>query len=78
LFTKKGDPRFCVAGIWRANKEVGEAFTLLTMESGPNIAPYHDCQLAILDRAAWLDPSVPAQSALKPLSAGSLLAEQVA
>ncbi len=42
LFTKKGEPWFCVAGIWRANKDVGEAFTMLTMEPGPDIAPYYD------------------------------------
>jgi putative SOS response-associated peptidase YedK len=61
LFTKKGEPWFCIASIWRANKDVGEAFTMLTMEPGLDIAPYHDRQIAILDRAdcaAWLDPSV--------------------
>ena len=50
LFTKKGEPWFCIAGIWRANKDVGEAFTMLTMEPGPDIAPYHDRQIVILDR----------------------------
>ena len=58
LFTKKDEPWFCIAGIWRANKDVGEAFTMLTMEPGPDIAPYHDRQIVILDRAdwaAWLD-----------------------
>ena len=80
LFTKTGEPWFCVAGIWRADKTVGEAFTMLTMPPGPDIAPYHDRQIAILDRAdwaAWLDPSVSAKAILKPLPAGSLVVEQV-
>jgi putative SOS response-associated peptidase YedK len=58
---------------------VGEAFTMLTMEPGPDIAPYHDRQIAILDRAdwaAWLNPSVPAKTILKPLPIGSLTVEQ--
>jgi putative SOS response-associated peptidase YedK len=38
LFTKRDQPIFCIAGIWR--KEVGEAFTMLTMEPGPDIARY--------------------------------------
>jgi putative SOS response-associated peptidase YedK len=80
LFIVKGEPWFCIAGIWRANKDVGEAFTMLTMEPGPDIAPYHDRQIVILARDAWadwLDPSVPAQSLIKPLPAGSLPVEQV-
>jgi putative SOS response-associated peptidase YedK len=80
LFTKHGEPWFCIAGIWRPSKDVGEAFTMLTMEPGPDIAPYHDRQVAILDRAdwgAWLDLSVPAKIILKPLPAGSLSVAQV-
>jgi putative SOS response-associated peptidase YedK len=80
LFTKTGEPWFCVAGIWRAYAQVGEAFTMLTMPHGPDIAPYHDRQIAILDRAdwsAWLDHSVSAKAILKPLSAGCLTVEQV-
>lgn len=45
LFTKKDEPIFCIAGIWRDTPEVGEAFTMLTMEPGPDIAPYHDRQI---------------------------------
>ena len=75
-----GEPWFCVAGIWRTDKDVGEAFTMLTMPPGLDIAPYHDRQIAILDRAdwaAWLDPSTSAKTILRPLSAGSLAVEQV-
>jgi putative SOS response-associated peptidase YedK len=80
LFTKRGEPFFCVAGIWRSDKDVGEAFTMLTMPPGPDSAPYHDRQIALLDRAdwaAWLDPSISSQAILKPLPAGSLAVEQV-
>ena len=80
LFTKRGQPIICIAGIWRATKDVGEAFTMLTMEPGPDIAPYHDRQIVILERDAWadwLDPSVPAQSLIRPLAAGTLQVEQV-
>ena len=80
LFTKTGEPWFCVAGIWRADKDVGEAFTMLTMPPGPDIAPYHDRQIAILNRAdwaTWLDASISAQAILKPLPTGSLAVEQV-
>lgn len=80
LFTKRDEPIFCIAGTWRETKDVGEAFTMLTMEPGPDIAPYHDRQIVILERDAWadwLDPSVPEQSLIKPLGPGSLLVEQV-
>ncbi|MGK9236405.1 SOS response-associated peptidase [Inquilinus limosus] len=80
LFTRAGESWFCIAGIWRTAPEVGEAFTMLTTAPGPDIAPYHDRQVAILDRAdwaAWLDPSVSAKTLLKPLPAGSLTVEQV-
>ena len=80
LFTKVGEPWFCIAGIWRSSPDVGEAFTMLTMEPGPDIQPYHDRQIALLDRkdwVDWLDPDVPAKSILKPLPAGSLSVVQV-
>jgi putative SOS response-associated peptidase YedK len=80
LFTVRGQPWFCIAGIWRMNEQVGEAFTMLTMAPGPDIAPYHDRQVAVLDRAQWadwLDASVPARSVLKPLPAGTLDVTQV-
>ncbi|BCH29862.1 hypothetical protein MesoLjLc_17920 [Mesorhizobium sp. L-8-10] len=79
-FTKTDEPIFAIAGIWRDTKEVGEAFTMLTMEPGPDIAPYHDRQIVILERGAWsdwLDSSVPTQSLITPLPAGSLQVEQV-
>ncbi|MGE0767953.1 MAG: SOS response-associated peptidase family protein [Hyphomicrobiaceae bacterium] len=80
LFTKRGEPIFAIAGIWRDTKEVGEAFTMLTMGPGPDITPYHDRQIIILDRADWvdwLDPSVSAADLIEPLPAGALMVEQV-
>lgn len=80
LFTKREEPIFCIAGIWRSHPEVGEAFTMLTMAPGPDIAPYHDRQTVILERGAWadwLDPSISAETLIRPLPAGTLLVEQV-
>ncbi|UCI05234.1 SOS response-associated peptidase [Mesorhizobium sp. B1-1-8] len=80
LFTRKNEQIFAIAGVWRETKDVGEAFTMLTMEPGPDIAPYHDRQIVILDRdtwAGWLDPSVPTQSLIRPLAAGTLQVEQI-
>jgi putative SOS response-associated peptidase YedK len=74
LFRKKDEPWFCIAGIWRTNKDVGEAFAMLTAELGPDIAPYHDRQIAILDRADWtdwLDPAVSAKTGKPQLPTGS-------
>jgi putative SOS response-associated peptidase YedK len=80
LFTKKDEPFFCIAGIWRTSAEVGEAFTMLTAEPGPDVAPYHSRQIIILDRAdwaSWLDPQVPARELLKPAPAGTFDVEKV-
>ncbi|ALC11327.1 SOS response-associated peptidase [Sphingopyxis sp. 113P3] len=79
LFTMKGRRWFCMAGIWRSYEE-GEAFTLLTMDSGPDIAPYHHRQIIPLapERwADWLDPAVPADDLLAWLPQGSLEVRQV-
>ena len=79
MFTKKDEPIFCIAGIWRSTPEVGEVFTMLTMVPGPDIAPYHDRQIVILERAAWAiaDPSVSAKSIIKALPPRTLQVEQV-
>ncbi len=75
LFTMKDHRWFCIAGIWRAHPEVGEAFTMLTMDAGEDIAPYHHRQIIPLGRdqwADWLDPTVPADKVLTYLPNGSL------
>ena len=80
LFTKRDEDWFCIAGIWRTSAEVGEAFTMLTVEPGPDVAPYHNRQIVVLDRAdwaSWLDPRVPARELLKPSPAGTFEVEKV-
>ncbi|WP_454887789.1 SOS response-associated peptidase [Sphingomonas oryzagri] len=80
LFTLKDHDWFCIAGIWRAHPEVGEAFTMLTLEPSQDIARYHKRQIVTLPRdrwAAWLDPSVPAEEVLQVPPEGSLAATQV-
>ena len=81
LFTKPDEDWFCIAGIWRTNPDVGEAWTMLTCEPGPDVAPYHNRQVVVLERSdwgRWLDPSVPAHALCRPLPAGTLRVEQVA
>lgn len=71
---------FCVAGIWRNDPKVGEAWTMLTTEPGPDIAPYHDRQIVILgpnDYGRWLDAAVPAGELCRPLPAGTLSVSRV-
>ena len=79
LFTMRDHRWFCMAGIWRESPE-GEAFTMLTMDAGPDVAPYHHRQIVPLRHdqwADWLDPSVPAKDVLRWLPAGSLTVTQV-
>ena len=74
LFTPAEGPFLGVAGFIRDDR-----FTLLTCAPGPDIAPYHDRQIAILPRehwGAWLDERSP-QPAIKPLAAGGLSVTQV-
>ena len=80
LFTLAGEPWFAIAGLWRTDPTVGEAYTMLTCPPGPDVAPYHNRQVAVLGPgqwARWLDPAVPAAELLRPLPAGSLEVEQV-
>jgi putative SOS response-associated peptidase YedK len=80
-FTKAGEDWFCFAGLWRPMPEgAGDAFTLLTTEPGPDVAPIHDRQMVVLDRldwCAWLDLTRPESELLRPLPAGNLAVEQV-
>ena len=80
LFTLAGEPWFGIAGLWRDDPQVGEAYTMLTCPPGPDVVPYHDRQMCVLTRVdwgRWLDPAVPAAELLGPLPAGSLTVEQV-
>jgi putative SOS response-associated peptidase YedK len=79
-FTKADEPWFCFAGLWRPMTEGGAAFTLLTTEPGPDVAPIHDRQMVVLNRSewpAWLEKIGNEAELLRPLPAGSLRVEQV-
>ena len=79
-FTLNGHSWFAIAGIWRADAGVGEAWAMLTCPPGPDIASYHSRQVVVIrpdDYARWLDPAVPSAELCRPLPAGSLLATQV-
>jgi len=70
-----GGEWFGIAGLWRADPAVGEAWTMLTCEPGPDVAPYHNRQVVVLspeDCLRWLDPANVAADLVKPLPAGSL------
>ena len=74
-FTWPGHDWFGIAGLTRADAQVGEAFTLLTSPPGPDIAPYHNRQIVLLSPAdcfAWLDPARDAREFTTPLPEGSL------
>lgn len=79
-FTLRDAPLFAVAGLWRTDPKVGEAFTMLTTDPGPDVAPYHGRQIVVLppeEFGRWLDPGVPARELLRPLPAGSLDVTQI-
>lgn len=75
LFTSRNEPLIGIAGLVRDASGIGEAFTMLTTEPGPDVAPYHGRQIAALPAAAWgpwLGYSGQAVELLKPLPEGSL------
>jgi len=82
LFTLKDHDWFGIAGLWRHDAGIGEeAFTMLTMDPHPDVAPYHNRGIPILgkdDMARWLDPAIPSRDLLGPLPAGSLVVTQIA
>ena len=68
LFTMAGRDWFCIAGLWRTT-ESGEAFTMLTTRPGPDVAPFHHRQVAVLAQeswGAWLDGGGSALDLLGP------------
>ncbi len=75
LFAWPGHEWFGIAGVYRTDPTVGEAWTMLTCEPGPDVAPYHNRQVVLLspeDCFAWLDPVNSAEGFVRPLAAGSL------
>ena len=72
-FQPDGD--FAIAGVMRNDAAVGEAFTLLTVPPGVDIAPYHSRQIALLrppQWRSWLDGTVKSTELLVPCAEGSL------
>src|SRR3954465_10322400 len=53
LFTSRDQPLIGIAGLMREAPGIGQAFTMLTTEPGPDVAPYHDRQIAVLPVASW-------------------------
>jgi putative SOS response-associated peptidase YedK len=75
LFTMVEAPAFWIAGVIRDG-----AFSMLTTTPGPDVAPYHDRQIVLLEpgRAMeWLDLTTPEAELLRPLPAGRLAVERV-
>jgi putative SOS response-associated peptidase YedK len=75
LFTDPVGEMLGIAGLWRTQPQVGEAFTMLTTEPGPDVAPYHGRQVAVLGPdqwKPWLDGQ-PAGELLRPAEKGTLL-----
>jgi putative SOS response-associated peptidase YedK len=71
---------FAIAGVVRDDPKVGQAFTLLTVPPGGDIAPYHNRQIALLTPPHWrhwLDGSVSSKELLAPNSGGSLIVSAV-
>lgn len=66
---------FYFAAIWRpATDRWPEAYTILTIDSNPDIAPYQDRQMAGLardQRMDWLDSLIPEEEILRPPPAGT-------
>lgn len=73
LFRAGGD--FAIAGLVRDHPEVGDAFTLLTVPPGTDVAPYHNRQVALLTPPhwrSWLDGSRRSAELLAPSAPGQL------
>jgi putative SOS response-associated peptidase YedK len=80
-FTLKGAAFMCIAGLWKPAPQPSNEpprFTMLTTAPGPDVAPFHDRQIAVLrpeDWRAWLYLDRPEAELLRPLPAGSLAVE---
>jgi len=75
LFKTPGSGLVGIAGLVRDDPGRGEAFTMLTTEPGPDVAPYHSRQVAVLrpdQWKPWLTYAQPATALLGPVPAGSL------
>ncbi|MER9935933.1 SOS response-associated peptidase [Mesorhizobium sp. M0088] len=80
-FTLTSAPFMAIAGLWREGQgNHPPAFTMLTTEPGPDVAPIHNRQIVVLrpeDWAAWIHLTKPEAKLLTALPAGSLAVEAV-
>jgi len=75
LFAPASGGLLAIAGLVRDDPGRGEAFTMLTTEPGPDVAPYHGRQVAVLrpdQWKSWLTYERPASQLLVPAPAGTL------
>ncbi len=75
LFEMKDHEDFWIAGLIKQ-----DAFSMLTCEPGPDVAPYHDRQIVLLapdEGIGWLDLTRPQADILKPVGKGTLTVKQV-
>lgn len=75
LFTSPNEDMLGIAGLVRTSPDVGDAFTMLTTEPGPDVVPYHSRQVAVLPQErwrSWLDYSGAAKDLIRPLASGFL------
>ena len=76
IFRAADAPFLALVGVWRAGET--DAFSLLTAEPGPDVAPYHDRGVMPLPRdrwADWLFDRAASHDVLERPSAGSLVVE---
>lgn len=78
-FTLMSAPLMAIAAIWRPGRNgEPEAFTMLTMEPGPDVKHIHNRQLVVLHPTnwkAWIDLTEPEEELLRPLPRRSLRVE---
>ena len=80
-FTLKNAPFMAIAGLWRDGEgNKSPTFTMLTTDPGPDVEPYHNRQIVVLqpeDWGAWIFLTKSEGELLRPLPAGSLAVETV-
>lgn len=77
IFRDPAEPFLALAAVWRAG-EGTDAFSLLTAEPGPDVAPYHDRGVLPLPPERWADwlfDRTPSEALLVPPPAGALIVE---
>lgn len=80
-FALNDAPFMAIAGLWREGEgNQPPSFAMLTTEPGPDVAPIHNRQVAVLqpsDWRPWLDFTKPGEELLRPLPEGGLAVAEV-